>query len=51
MFVCVCVVGASAFTIAKLAVVHQFEAVYPQDLREERSSVTLTQSVETVDLL
>ena len=28
---------------------HQFEAVYPQDLREERSSVTLTQSMETVD--
>ena len=29
----------------------QFEAVYTQDLREERSSVTLTQSMETVDPL
>ena len=30
---------------------HQFVAVYPQDLREDRSSVTLTQSMKTVDPL
>ena len=30
---------------------HQFEAVYPQDMREGRSSVTPTQSMETVDPL
>ena len=49
---CVCVwFGVSAFTIARLAVAHQFEAVYPQGLREERSSVTLTQLMETIDPL
>ena len=30
---------------------HPFEAAYPQDLRKERSSVTPTQSMETVDPL